>query len=223
MAALCLHALAELETDLDRRARMQRRVVRDLPEVFAYRALAITEASRGRLQAAASAYRQAIDVAAIGRRENLRSLSESLDLVERALRKDDEAVAQVRELRVQTENDLAIIRARTSPKEAMARLKALRARALKTGDRVLGARFLGSLTTLAATIGDTRKQVQLARQLAKEMPRSWTLELLADAERRSNNMSAEREALHRLVALAEAEGDADRRSRAERRLAELSR
>ena len=101
LAALCLLGLSERELDLDRRAQLQRQLVKEYPVFLAFRALAETEVGRGRLPAARVAYHSALHEAKEQTKEEIRLAIRSIDL---ALAGDDSAIADLRARRVQQES-----------------------------------------------------------------------------------------------------------------------
>jgi hypothetical protein len=221
VAALCLHSLAEVEADLDKRMRLQQRVVRELPEVFALRSLGLTQIARGRLAAAAQAFKLAI-LTAESKGDDSSTLSETLNMILGAMRGDDTAAAEARMFRVQTETDLAFIRARAAPKDGYGRLEKLYKIALRARDEESASLFLRGLVLLARELGHVRKEVRFARKLVKSCDTSWALELLGEAERRSQNVAAASAAYRLVLEKARREGNDDRYARAAQVLRELA-
>lgn len=219
VGSMCLHVLAELELDLDQRARLQRRAAREYPRSFTLRALGLTEAVLGRLAQAERAYERATRLAKS--RAEKESLSEMLSTIRAARRGNADALSELCSLRAQTESDLAVLRARTSPHDAQARLDRLIREARRRDDDTLVALLTAGKIAVAVETHDSVLEVQLARQLAAESPSLLSFELLGAAERRARHVQASIDAYERAAAFAATSGDREAQLRLSRILGAL--
>lgn len=205
VAALCLWGIAQRELDLDRRALLQRNLVHEYPTLLSYQALAETEIGLGRLVAARAAAKAALQWAK--EPDSKKAVRHELREIDRAAAGNASAISRLRARRLQQEGDLAVMRLPSAPKAASARLWRQRRKAARSGDRITASLFLAMLADLARCQGDLQREVRLTRRLAVETPELWTLQLVADAERRAGLRRAALRSYTMAAALAQKHGD----------------